>query len=329
MKWSTSPRWRSVSPAKGHGAFTIVELLVVITIIAVLIAFLLPAVQSAREAARRTQCTNNFKQVALATLQHTEFKDRLPPLAHNRFFFADDAMSELLREMLPEDMQEGYAVSRGSNWRYTILPYLEESAYYDAFASGTWHWIKTSSPPESFQNPLHVEAHLCSSTPQSPRYGGARFERNRSRSGRTGDMVFDAIHFADNEPARYAFEKESIDEATEDDLRPAAWRGVPDSIASKETNWIRTVTTGAKLNWITDGMSKTILIRELAGRPTPTNQGIDVEREERRPSRRSGTDDDRVYVSNGSWFSFDLGSLMWIVPREMRAINFGNYCEYG
>src|SRR5476649_2064293 len=62
---------------KRHG-FTLIELLVVIAIIAVLIALLLPAVQQAREAARRTQCKNNLKQLGLASANYESTYSRLP-----------------------------------------------------------------------------------------------------------------------------------------------------------------------------------------------------------------------------------------------------------
>ena len=64
--------------SKHFRAFTLVELLVVIAIIGILIALLLPAVQAAREAARRAQCTNNLRQIGIATLNYENSEKRLP-----------------------------------------------------------------------------------------------------------------------------------------------------------------------------------------------------------------------------------------------------------
>ena len=60
-------------------AFTLVELLVVIGIIGILVAMLLPAVQAAREAARKSQCQNNLKQIGIAVLNYEQANKRLPP----------------------------------------------------------------------------------------------------------------------------------------------------------------------------------------------------------------------------------------------------------
>ena len=89
-------------------AFTLIELLVVIAIIAVLIALLLPAVQQAREAARRTQCRNNMHQLGLALHNYHD--------AHGTFPF-------------------GYIPrlgSQGSTWGGMILPFVDETAIYNA-----------------------------------------------------------------------------------------------------------------------------------------------------------------------------------------------------
>ena len=86
-------------PCRTRG-FTLIELLVVIAIIAVLISLLLPAVQSAREAARRAQCANNLKQIALAAMNYEIANSMLPPR-----FDLGDAVQPTALEHLPRELQ--------------------------------------------------------------------------------------------------------------------------------------------------------------------------------------------------------------------------------
>jgi prepilin-type N-terminal cleavage/methylation domain-containing protein/prepilin-type processing-associated H-X9-DG protein len=104
--------WPTTDREESRCAFTLVELLVVIAIIGILIALLLPAVQSAREAARRTQCNNNLKQIGVAIHNFYAAKKHFPTAGANA-----NAMPNLL-----------YASTRSerASWLYQILPFMEE-----------------------------------------------------------------------------------------------------------------------------------------------------------------------------------------------------------
>src|SRR5438876_2072431 len=105
---------------RARSGFTLIELLVVIAIIAILIGLLVPAVQKVREAAARTQCQNNLKQIGLAAHNH---HDSLRALPHGGVYwsYAPDYLS-------PGQPATGKGQSAG--WMFQILPYLEQDAIW-------------------------------------------------------------------------------------------------------------------------------------------------------------------------------------------------------
>ena len=118
MRCSRSHRLLPFGRARG---FTLVELLVVIAIIGILVALLLPAIQAAREAARRTQCQNNLKNLSLAVLTFENQRKALPPATN----VATPSNSELIASAAAMDNE--------LSWIVQILPQVEEQALFDKF----------------------------------------------------------------------------------------------------------------------------------------------------------------------------------------------------
>ncbi|MDO5114216.1 MAG: DUF1559 domain-containing protein, partial [Planctomycetia bacterium] len=107
---------------KSKKGFTLVELLVVIAIIGMLVGLLLPAVQQAREAARRMQCNNNLRQMGLAALNLESSHKHYPPGGWKWSFTGDP--------------DAGFGEGQMGGWSYSLLPFLEQNTLYQLGADG-------------------------------------------------------------------------------------------------------------------------------------------------------------------------------------------------
>ena len=131
---------KSRSPCR-RSAFTLVELLVVIAIIGILVSLLLPAVQSAREAARRIECTNNQKQISLALHQYHDTYRSFPP---------------------------GALAGWGHSWPAHILPFVEQANLGERVPwTDEGNWVDTDQNSQTLQEMarVHLKIYRCPSQP--------------------------------------------------------------------------------------------------------------------------------------------------------------------
>jgi prepilin-type N-terminal cleavage/methylation domain-containing protein/prepilin-type processing-associated H-X9-DG protein len=134
-----------------RGGFTLVELLVVIAIIGILVALLLPAIQAAREAARRSSCVNNLKNIGLASINFHDTNKHLPysisqwaeDIDRNRKWIGPEG-PDIDGKMDPDIGGPGY---NGKGWIVDILPPMEEQAAHDAIQQA----LKNSTGEKGFR----------------------------------------------------------------------------------------------------------------------------------------------------------------------------------
>jgi len=137
------------APSRRAAGFTLIELLVVIAIIAVLISLLLPAVQSAREAARRAQCTNNMKQLSLALHNYISTNDVVPPVAN--LWFLNKTVATTWGLWSPQSK---------------LLPYLEQGPIYNAINFNMVNrWTDGGAFINHSLSATRISSFLCPSSP--------------------------------------------------------------------------------------------------------------------------------------------------------------------
>ncbi len=214
-----------------RAGFTLVELLVVIAIIGVLIALLLPAVQAARESARKVQCRNNLKQMGLALHNYAQQnRSFLPALGRG-----------------PRGSQAWFA------WRAAVLPFHEQQALYNL--------LDFKSGPYSFDNwqvaGTLLKVHQCPSTPEYPRH---QSRTGRASDGHNGRFDMASLDYV----AVYGV-------LTSEDLSAKGLRTMwtPNNFTQgPRTSYPSQVTTPVGLQECEDGLSNTGMLHEQAGSPT-------------------------------------------------------------
>ncbi len=233
-------------PRSARGAFTLIELLVVIAIIAILIALLLPAVQQAREAARRTQCRNNLKNVGLAF--------------HN---------FESTYGQLPSSLRPPVAGTVRLAVLTALLPYLDQAPLYNQYDQ-TINWSAGANVAVSqtrltvFQCPSDSLAGVLDGVPDVPANWTQTISSASSYSPIYGIS-----------PLNQPFTSVSLTNLYTDPADPT-YKYVA-GFFPKNASWnptsLKYDLPGKKFRDVTDGLSNTIAVAESAGRPAVWRRG--------------------------------------------------------
>ena len=209
--------------------FTLVELLVVIAIIGILIALLLPAVQAAREAARRAQCTNNMKQIGLALHNYHDTNNCFPPQA-----------------IWGAPTPSGNWLPYHHTWLSMSLPFMEQTALYNMWDKRLPVWNTAVNAPVAYAQQM-INTLLC---PSDPGFRNSADTHNVAITNYAGSEGFDWW----------------VARALPNDAPWNADPEVPNKMIQgvfDKTGGSPTMATASRIGDITDGTSNTIMVSEV------------------------------------------------------------------
>jgi prepilin-type N-terminal cleavage/methylation domain-containing protein/prepilin-type processing-associated H-X9-DG protein len=286
-----------------RGGFTLIELLVVIAIIAILIALLLPAVQQARAAARRTACKNNLKQLGLACLNFESSQNEFPMTFTKKLGAPEYRGQMSWAPMVLAHLEQASLLNLGTGWDI-------HANWWESTNTNAGPYLGQAVANRQIAN-MDLAVLKCPSTP-----GGPRFEDKpntpESKLGACGDYFTPTGVNPDINtvlPASEAF-------STTADLRGAL--AIYDASANRSN----------RASDIGDGLSNTILIGESAGREDVWRRGVRTPLDYTANYRARGgawATNDNVY-SIGGRTTRNFGSGTTVIPGTM-SINNSN--EYG
>jgi prepilin-type N-terminal cleavage/methylation domain-containing protein/prepilin-type processing-associated H-X9-DG protein len=242
------------SPLRRRRAFTLIELLVVIAIIAILIALLVPAVQKVRDAAARTQCQNNLKQLGIGAHNYHDAWKRLPP-AVQVAGAAYPGSDNLLSNYTPT------GALYGPNWCVLMLPFIDQGALYQQYQENIANYLVSNGADQSWRTMAEQTLVLMVCPADASNHNPFLLNLTAGATTITG---WARGNYAANAGVSWLnFTVGGTDSSGPQGYSPANWGG-PFAV-----NW------GAQFTDITDGTSNTILFNEVrAGLNTSDRRGV-------------------------------------------------------